>query len=469
MGILSRHPDANGQELDFLPAALEVQERPPSPFGRAIIWTLMLLFFAIIAWAALGSADIVAVAQGRIIPSGHNKIIQPLEIGSVKSIHVSEGQRVAKGDLLLQLDDESVKADVKRIEQERANLRIESRRLTILESWLQGKKKSKANPTEPESSCSHSIGIDNDPCPLQQGGPEQLPPLQQQLLRAQWYEHLAALKAFAAEKRKRQAEKQSLQQQILKLESTLPLVTRRAETLHKLTEKKFLGEVEFLEMEQERLEMHHDLATNRRRLTEIDAAIAEIEAQTEQLQRKFLGQVLLERQENEKRIEALDQERIKAETRSNAYRLSSPIDGVVQQLAVHTLGGIVTPAQQLMTIIPDEDVLEVEALVENKDIGFVKEGQNVEVKIDAFPFTKYGVIDAVLSDLSNDAVTDEVRGLVYKAKVILKETRIRVDGKWVNLSPGMTVTAEVKTGTRRLIEFFLSPLLRYRQESIRER
>ncbi|MCB1869653.1 MAG: HlyD family type I secretion periplasmic adaptor subunit, partial [Gammaproteobacteria bacterium] len=261
----------------------------------------------------------------------------------------------------------------------------------------------------------------------------------------------------------------SLQQQILKLESTLPLVTRRAETLHKLTEKKFLGEVEFLEMEQERLEMHHDLATNRRRLTEIDAAIAEIEAQTEQLQRKFLGQVLLERQENEKRIEALDQERIKAETRSNAYRLSSPIDGVVQQLAVHTLGGIVTPAQQLMTIIPDEDVLEVEALVENKDIGFVKEGQNVEVKIDAFPFTKYGVIDAVLSDLSNDAVTDEVRGLVYKAKVILKETRIRVDGKWVNLSPGMTVTAEVKTGTRRLIEFFLSPLLRYRQESIRER
>ena len=222
-------------------------------------------------------------------------------------------------------------------------------------------------------------------------------------------------------------------------------------------------------MEQERLEMHRDLATNRQRLTEIDAAIAEIEAQTEQVQRKFLGQVLLEQQENTKRIEALDQERIKANTRLNAYTLRSPIDGVVQQLAVHTLGGIVTPAQQLMTIIPDEGILEVEALVENKDIGFVKEGQNVEVKIDAFPFTKYGIIEAVLTDLSSDAITDEVKGLVYKAKVILKETRIRVDEKWVNLSPGMTVTAEVKTGKRRLIEFFLSPLLRYRQESIRER
>ena len=424
----------------------------------------MLFFLITIAWATLGSADIVAVAQGRIVPSGHNKIIQPLEIGSIRSIHVSEGVRVARGDLLLRLDDESVKADLKRIEQELSNLRIESKRLTILHGWLQNREESEPSQNETENACSPSDRIDADPCPL-----EQLPPLQQHLLRAQWYEHQAALQALAAEKRKRQAEKESLNQQILKLESTLPLVARRAETLRKLTEKKFLGEAEFLEMEQERLEMHHDLATNRQRLTEIDAAVAEIEAHSEQVRRKFLGQMLLERQENAKRIEALDQERIKANTRLNAYTLRSPIDGVVQQLTVHTLGGIVTPAQQLMTIIPDEAVLEVEALVENKDIGFVKEGQNVEVKIDAFPFTKYGIIEAVLTDLSNDAITDEVRGLVYTAKVILKGTKIRVDEKWVNLSPGMTVTAEVKTGKRRLIEFFLSPLLRYRQESIRER
>jgi len=437
----------SGQELDFLPAALEVQQRPPSPVGRAIIWTLMLFFVVAIAWAMLGSADIVAVAQGRIIPSGHNKLIQPLEIGSIKAIHVSEGQQVARGEILVELDDESVKADLQNIRQELSNLEQEYARLSILGDWLQSQAV-RSTPTEILDA---------------------LPPLQRHLLMAQWYEHKANLKALHSERRKRQAEQVSLDQQVSKLEATLPLVAKRAQTLQKLSEKKFLGEAEFLEMEQERLEIEYDLATNRKRANEIVEAIAEIDAQREQAQRRLHSQVLLEQQENRKRVEALHQESIKASTRLASHTLYAPIAGVVQQLAVHTLGGIVTPAQQLMVIIPDEGVLEVEALVENKDIGFVREGQAVEVKIDAFPFTSYGIIEAVLTDLSNDAITDEVRGLVYKAKVMLKETRIQVEQKWVSLSPGMTVTAEVKTGKRRLIEFFLSPLLRYRQESIRER
>ena len=438
---------AAGEELDFLPAALEIQRRPPSPLGRAIGWTLMLLFVATIAWATLGSADIVAVAQGRIIPNGHNKVIQPLEMGMIKTIHVHEGAQVAAGETLVDLDDQSVRADLQNIQQELSNLEQEHTRLTILEKLLQ----SDVLPVKPAETA------------------DGLTLLQRQLLSAQWSEHQANLKALQAERRKRQAEQVSLQQQVHKLEAVLPLVAKRAETLRRLSEKKFLGESEFLEMEQERLEIENDLATNRKRADEIIAAIAEIDAQKEQVQRRFLSQVLLERQQNRKRSEALIQEQVKAASRLNAYTLVSPIDGVVQQLAVHTLGGIVTPAQQLMVIIPDQAVLEVEALVENRDIGFVREGQQVEVKIDAFPFTKYGVIAAELTDLANDAITDEVKGLVYKAKVTLRESRIRVDQNWVNLSPGMTVTAEVKTGTRRLIEFFLAPLLRYRQESIRER
>ena len=438
---------AAGEELDFLPAALEIQRRPPSPLGRAIGWTLMLLFVATIAWATLGSADIVAVAQGRIIPNGHNKVIQPLEMGMIKTIHVHEGAQVAAGETLVDLDDQSVRADLQNIQQELSNLEQEHTRLTILEKLLQ----SDVLPVKP------AVTADG------------LTLLQRQLLSAQWSEHQANLKALQAERRKRQAEQVSLQQQVHKLEAVLPLVAKRAATLQRLSEKKFLGESEFLEMEQERLEIENDLATNRKRADEIIAAIAEIDAQKEQVQRRFLSQVLLERQQNRKRSEALIQEQVKAASRLNAYTLVSPIDGVVQQLAVHTLGGIVTPAQQLMVIIPDQAVLEVEALVENRDIGFVREGQQVEVKIDAFPFTKYGVIAAELTDLSNDAITDEVKGLVYKAKVTLRESRIRVDQNWVNLSPGMTVTAEVKTGTRRFIEFFLAPLLRYRQESIRER
>ena len=447
MSAKAAEKSAAGEELDFLPAALEIQQRPPSPLGRAIGWTLMLLFLLTIAWATLGSADIVAVAQGRIIPNGHNKVIQPLEMSMIKTIHVHEGAQVAAGETLVDLDDQSVRADLQNIQQELSNLEQEHTRLTILEKLLQ----SDVLPVKP------AVTADG------------LTLLQRQLLSAQWSEHQANLKALQAERRKRQAEQVSLQQQVHKLEAVLPLVAKRAETLRRLSEKKFLGESEFLEMEQERLEIENDLATNRKRADEIIAAIAEIDAQQEQVQRRFLSQVLLERQQNRKRSEALIQEQVKAASRLNAYTLVSPIDGVVQQLAVHTLGGIVTPAQQLMVIIPDQAVLEVEALVENRDIGFVREGQQVEVKIDAFPFTKYGIIPAEVTDLSNDAINDEVKGLVYKAKVTLKESRIRVDQKWVNLSPGMTVTAEVKTGTRRLIEFFLAPLLRYRQESIRER
>ena len=447
MSAKAAEKSAAGEELDFLPAALEIQQRPPSPLGRAIGWTLMLLFLLTIAWATLGSADIVAVAQGRIIPNGHNKVIQPLEMSMIKTIHVHEGAQVAAGETLVDLDDQSVRADLQNIQQELSNLEQEHTRLTILEKLLQ----SDVLPVKP------AVTADG------------LTLLQRQLLSAQWSEHQANLKALQAERRKRQAEQVSLQQQVHKLEAVLPLVAKRAATLQRLSEKKFLGESEFLEMEQERLEIENDLATNRKRADEIIAAIAEIDAQQEQVQRRFLSQVLLERQQNRKRSEALIQEQVKAASRLNAYTLVSPIDGVVQQLAVHTLGGIVTPAQQLMVIIPDQAVLEVEALVENRDIGFVREGQQVEVKIDAFPFTKYGIIPAEVTDLSNDAINDEVKGLVYKAKVTLKESRIRVDQKWVNLSPGMTVTAEVKTGTRRLIEFFLAPLLRYRQESIRER
>jgi len=149
--------------------------------------------------------------------------------------------------------------------------------------------------------------------------------------------------------------------------------------------------------------------------------------------------------------------------------LTAPVSGVVQQLAVHTIGGVVTPAQELMKIVPESESLEVEAWILNKDIGFVEEGQTAEVKIETFPFTKYGTLDAEVIDVSNDAITDEQKGLVYAGRVLLQKSTIRVGEKIVNLTPGMAVTVEIKTGTRRLIEFVLSPLLRYKQESLGER
>ncbi len=158
-----------------------------------------------------------------------------------------------------------------------------------------------------------------------------------------------------------------------------------------------------------------------------------------------------------------------AGTRSALPPLASPVDGTVQQLSVHTEGGVVTEAQPLMVIVPSDNPLEVEAFFENKDIGFVKAGQEAEVKIETFQYTKYGTIDAEVSSVSHDAINDEKRGLIYSSRVRMARTRLMVDGTEVGLSPGMAVTVEVKTGQRRVIEYFLAPLLQHTSESLRER
>lgn len=169
------------------------------------------------------------------------------------------------------------------------------------------------------------------------------------------------------------------------------------------------------------------------------------------------------------RARSLSKEITKANTRAGAQHLTAPIDGVVQQLAMHTVGGVVTPAQQLMVVAPEDGQLEVEAILENKDIGFIYENQDAEVKIDAFPYTRYGTVDGKVTSLSRDAVQIDKVGLVYTAKVSLSRSTIQVDGKEIRLTPGMSVVVEIKTGKRRLIEYFLSPLLQAGHESIRER
>ena len=149
--------------------------------------------------------------------------------------------------------------------------------------------------------------------------------------------------------------------------------------------------------------------------------------------------------------------------------LYAPVAGRVQELAVNTVGGVVTEAQQLMLVVPDEEQLEVVVFLENKDIGFVHEGMSSEIKIHTFPFTKYGVIDAEVTTVSDDATVDEQRGLIYRMQLRMAKNTLWVEGKEVKLQPGMAVTAEVQTGERRIMEFFLAPLLRAKSESIRER
>ena len=439
----------NTHELEFLPAALEIQETPPSPIGRAIIWVLILLFSVAVIWACVGRVDIVVTAQGKVIPSERIKIIQPLEISTVTVIHVHEGQVVKRGDVLIELDTTYTAADASRLGNESHNAQVELARAKALVTAMQ-------NNLSPVAQWPVAVSHD-------------LLQTQQQLLISQWQQYEARLNGLDSERNRRQAELASTLEQVKKLEATLPLISERAESLKGLAEKKLAPRHTYLKIEQERIEQSQDLAVQRQNLVQLRAALNQLKQQRRGEETDALNKALADLTELKRREQGLNQESIKAEQRNQLQHLISPVDGVVQQLAIHTVGGVVTPAQQLMVVVPNEVGVEVEAVIENKDIGFVREDQIAEVKVDAFPFTKYGTINAKLLSISNDAVPNEQSGLIFTARVLLDESSIRIDEKMIPLSPGMAVTVEVKTGTRKLIEYVLSPLLRYADESVRER
>ena len=439
-------------ELEFLPAALEIQETPPSPIGRAISISIAVLFVIAVTWACVGQIDIVAVAHGKIVPSDRTKLIQPQEIGTVRAIYVKEGQVVNKGDVLVELDTTTTEADEKRIEHETLLAKMEQIRANTLIEAVNTKQ------------TFNSLTV-NWP---QNTAPE-ISATQQQLLQGQWQEYQARLNSLNNEQTRRQAELAGTDEIIIKLENTLPLITERAESIKALSEKQMVSRNDYLVIEQERIEKAQDLAAQKKRREELVATLDQIKDDQNAYQAEFTNNALAQLAEAERKLNGLQHELVKAKQHTWLQKLTAPVNGVVQQLAVHTIGGVVTPAQQLMVVVPKEEGIEVEAVIENKDIGFVFEGQTAEVKVDAFPFTKYGIIDAELLNVSNDAVPDENLGLIYTSRVLLKQSAILVGEKMINLSPGMSVTVEVQTGKRRLIEYIFSPLVQYVDESVRER
>ena len=224
-----------------------------------------------------------------------------------------------------------------------------------------------------------------------------------------------------------------------------------------------------LDLKERLTDAENDVVTQTEKLTEVQAALTTTRRQTEQIRQEYRKTLLTDLAEAEIRVAALEQELRKALQRSDLQDLTAPVDGVVAQLAIHTVGGVVQPAEAVMAIVPLDEKLEVEAMVLNKDIGFVAVDQPAEVKLETFPYTKYGVIEGTVIDVSSDAVQDEQLGFVYPTRVALAKATMEVNGKTVNLTPGMTATVEIKTGTRRAIEYILTPLLRYGRESMRER
>ncbi|MCS6318737.1 MAG: HlyD family type I secretion periplasmic adaptor subunit [Nitrospira sp.] len=436
------------RSVEFLPAALEIQAAPPSPIGRAILWTIMALLTVSVVWALVGRIDIVATAQGKVIPSGYSKVIQPYETGVIAAIRVQDGQVVKRGEVLIELDPTQNQADRDRASNEYRAARVEAARLRSLIAGV---------PTfvsPPESD------------------PEYVR-LQQQLLRDQLAEYQARVDATQHIITQRAASMDATKENIQRLTSTVPMETERANTLKRLRERGAVTKLDYLQAEGQRIDKLQELTGQQHNLRQDQAALAEAENNRRALVSEFQQTKQAELSALETKAASLSQEVTKAGQKAELQRLVSPIDGVVQQLVVHTVGGVVTPAQPLLIVVPQDHPVEVEAQLENKDVGFVKEGQSAEIKIETFPFTLYGTIPGKVLTVSDDALSvnkdKSAEGLVFATRVSLASGTIPVEGKLVHLSPGMAVTVEIKTGRRRVIEYLLSPVLKSLQESLRER
>ena len=455
------------QEIAFLPAALEITETPPSPIGRAIGASIIAVFCFAVAWASFGSVDIVATATGKIVPGGRTKLIQPFETGVVRAIHVRDGQTVKAGDVLIELDPTMTEADNERQKNDLLAAELEVARLRA--------------------------GLAEDPLaafrPPQSASAAEIE-MHRQFLISQRAEQNAKLAEIERQQGQKEAERATTSASVAKLQATIPVLQERVDIRKTLVDKALASKVVYLSEYQELVGLQQDLLLQQSRLREADAAVALLKETREKTAAEYRRSTYDALTKAEQKTASAAQEVIKAERRTKLQRLAAPVDGVVQQLAIHTVGGVVTPAQALAVVVPSESQLEIEAMLSNRDIGFVHPGQKAEIKVDTFNFTRYGLLHGEVLSVSSDAITrdrqqgtsndramgaatnsSEPKGqeLEYAARVSLDRKAMQVDEKLVKLGPGMAVTVEIKTGDRRIISYLLSPLARYRQESLRER
>ena len=436
---------------DFLPPSLEVLEKPPHPAPRVLLWVTVAIFLVGVVWAIFGKVDIITSAEGKIIPGGKVKVIQPLEKGMVSRILVRDGEMVKAGQPLVELDQTQNAADKLRTEGELAFVKHRLARREILGDWLNRKEFFDPSYQDVRKMVADRKDIDA------------------RLLYEEWRALVADIDTLSSQLEERKSELKTSEVIIRQYEATIPLLQSRVDAIKYLYEQKVVTRMEYLSLEEERQRQIHALAAEESRSEQLTSAITSVERQIAAVLSKNHSDVLSQIDDLARQRQSLEQELAKIMDIGNKLLLASPVDGTVKGLAIATVGGVVNEAEILMEVVPLDVVLEVEAFVGNQDIGYVQEGQSAEVKIHTFPFTRYGIIDAKVESVAKDATVDEKLGLIYRTRLSLAENSLMVDGKLTQLVPGMGVTAEIATGKRRLIEFILAPLLRAKQESLRER
>ncbi|MGO0999729.1 HlyD family type I secretion periplasmic adaptor subunit [Lysobacter sp. CA196] len=442
-------PKRSPDELAFLPAHLELIETPISPLPRWTMRIIVAFFCVALLWACFGKLDIVAVAQGKTVADSRTKVVQSAETAVVRRILVRDGESVKQGQLLIELDATATAADYEKAGETLVNARLAELRLAALASAIDGRGTA-ILATEP-------------------GLPAVRFQSEQQLAHSEFQAFSAKRDNLQAVIAQRKAELQTVQSLIGPLQQSALIAKGRADDYAKLVEGKYVGRHEYLLREQERIAAERDLAAQRSRLHETQSALDSAQEQLKVLVADTRQQTLDGLRGAREQVQQFAPEVAKTAQRDKLMQLRAPVAGTVQQLAVHTVGGVITPAQPLLAVVPNEEALEIEATVLNKDIGFVRAGQAVTVKIESFPYTRYGYLSGRVESVSHDAAQDEKLGLVFPARVRLAEASLKIDGVEVRLTPGMALSVEINTGKRRVIDYLLSPLQQHTSEALRER
>jgi hemolysin D len=445
------------EALDFAPSLLAIQESPPARLPRAILYSVGALFLILLTWAVFGRLDIIASAEGRLVPQTFVKIVQPADAGVVQEILVREGDTVKAGQVLLRMDTKTADADSKEIEVEHALKSLQLRRIA---AELQG-----------------------SPLQRQAGDPEDL----YQRISAQYRDRRQSyLDAIAQQQEvliKARNEYASAKEVLAKLEETTPILKQQAEAYTDLGSDGYVAQMMVKDKQRDYLEKARDLRAQRATVASLDAAVAAAQKQINQITSKYRSDLQNERVEADAQYQKIGQEWIKQQHKSSLLELRAPQSGVIKDLAVHTVGTVVSPGTVLLSLVPENEPLVAEVMVKNDDVGFVFAHQKVKIKIVAYPFEKYGMLDGEVLRVSADAADNGGQNtpakdqssdkpsqvLPYKAVIALKDQVLEAQGTRFKLVPGMQAIAEINQGSRTVMEYLLSPVRKTLHDGGRER
>lgn len=443
-------------QLDFAPGLLSIQESPPARLPRVVLYCVSLLFGILLVWAIFAKLDIVASAEGRLIPETYVKIVQPTEAGIVQEILIREGQVVEAGQVLMRMDAKLMDADARTINGEYDLKRLALRRIDAQMAGRQMRNEA------------------NDP-----------PTLFAQVAQQQEARYQAYTDALAQEQSifaKTRHDLQAAGEVLDKLRETLPTYRRSAAAFEKLGQDGFYSVLAVEEKQRDRVEKEKDLLAQESTVASLRSSVAASERKLSQITSSYRSDLQNERVETESQYRKLLEERGKIEHKSNLLVLKAPQRGIIKDLATHTVGTVVAPGSVLMSLVPQGEPLQAEILVKNEDVAFVHEKQRVKIKLASYPFQKYGMVDGTVSHLGPDAAdtsngsaktgaeaADTSGGPRYKALVRLDAQHLQTDGQHLLLTAGMQVTVEIQQGQRTVMEYLLSPVQKAWQEAARER